>query len=169
MRGRLWLIVLIAIVCGVLGLLIAGIPGKRRDRPLSVRVAAVSAPRTTGAPATTMPPTTTVPSTTQVPQARAPADVHVRVANASTAGMAATHMATRLGDMGYQVLAPLNADRSDLTATVVVFNPGFELEARALAQSLGASLVVAGDPTLNCAGQVCAGDLVVFVGRDLST
>lgn len=165
MRQRWWLIVVIALVCVGLGVLIAGIPDKARDRPLSVRVVAATASSTTSTSTTSTTSTTTTPP----PQPRAPGAVHVRVANASTTPLGATHMTTRIGALGYQTLAPLNSNRTDLATTVIVFSPGFELEAHALAQALGATQVVAGDPTLTCNPEACAGDVIVFVGRDLAT
>lgn len=171
MRQRSLLIGVIVIVSLALGLLVAGLPGRDRDRPLSARVAAApgAAAPTTASKTTTSTTTTAGRPATTVARIRAAADVQVRVANASTLSLAATHMSSRLTGLGYQPLAPLDANRSDLSSTVVVFTPGFEPEAGALARAIGASSVVSADPTLSCDAQACGGDVVVFVGNDLAT
>jgi hypothetical protein len=78
-------------------------------------------------------------------------------------------MTSRIAALGYRTLPPLDARRTDLTETTIVFSAGFELEARVLAQALGATQVVASDPSLACTPNTCTGDLVVFVGKDLAT
>ncbi len=167
MRGQPWLAFLIVIAGAALGIGIAGVPTTTKDRPLAARASATttaSSATTTSTVATTVATTTT----TTTPPSRPPAEVRVRAANASTLGLAATNMTTKVRALGYQTLAPADARRNDLAATEVVFTAGFENEARVLAHSLGATQVSAGNPTLTCIG-TCTGDIIVYVGRDLAT
>ncbi len=167
MRGQPWLAFLIVIAGAALGIGIAGLPTTAKDRPLAARAAAT----TTAAASTTQPAASTTvatTTTTTLAPSRPPTEVRVRAANASTLGLAATNMTTRIRALGYQTLAPADARRNDLAATEVVYTAGFENEARVLASSLGATQVSAGNTTLTCIG-TCTGDIIVYVGRDLAT
>jgi hypothetical protein len=77
--------------------------------------------------------TTTVPPTTTLP-ARAPKDVKVIVANASSVKGAATKASDVLKPPGYNVLAPANAATAKESS--VFFTPGYDRDAAAIAAAL---------------------------------
>jgi hypothetical protein len=88
-------------------------------------------------------PSTTAPAspTTTAAALRPPASVKVLVANGTVAsGGGSQHLAgtvsSTLHAQGYDTLAAVNATHN-VTASIVYFQPGYEREAAALAQSLG--------------------------------
>lgn len=78
--------------------------------------------------------TTTVAPTTTVP-ARAPKDVKVIVANASSTKGAAGNAKKVLDPLGFNMLSPANA--ASVAESSVFYTPGYERDAAALAAALG--------------------------------
>lgn len=109
-------------------------------------------------------------TTTTLPPPRPPAEVTVLVANASGVTGAAGARTDQLAAEGYQTATPTNAPEGQLLdATQVLFVQGFQPEARALAESLGAPTDgVAGmpePPPVDPAGA----QVVVLLGTDIAT
>jgi hypothetical protein len=129
------------------------------------------------------PTTTTVhnthPSTTAATQPgattplRAPATVKVLVANGTVAsGGGSTHLAgtvsTKLKGLGYNTLAAVNATQG-VTASIVMFQPGYDKEAAALAQALGLpATAVQPLPTTPPVSSLFAANILVVAGPDLA-
>jgi hypothetical protein len=105
-------------------------------------------------------------TTTTVP-VRPPAEVVVRVANASGVEGVAGQRTEQLAGAGYQTVGPTNAPEQ-LEATQVLFAEGFEGEARALAEALGAPAegvaALPAPPPVDPAGA----HMVVLVGTDIA-
>jgi len=78
---------------------------------------------------------TTPAATSTIPPARAPGDVTVLVANGTDIRGLAGATATALKGIGYNTLSPTDTGQP-VPATKVLFSPGFEAEARAVATSL---------------------------------
>jgi LytR cell envelope-related transcriptional attenuator/uncharacterized protein DUF2510 len=111
---------------------------------------------TTFAPTTTLAPTTT----TTLNPGRPPAQVRVRVINATGAGNLATQKMAQLTPLGYQ-----NAGVADGTVrkgTAVQCRSGFELEAATLAKNVGGGAVVEPFPATPPAGSTNADCLVIL-------
>jgi hypothetical protein len=109
---------------------------------------------------TTVPPSSTLASTTTV-AARPPAQVRVEVLNASGVAGAAGSQATTLKNSGYMIAGVGDATRRQ--GTVVTCKPGFETEAAALAQAVGAGATTEPFPTPPPTGSENA-DCVVILG-----
>jgi hypothetical protein len=133
---------------------------------------AVTAPSTTAAPGAETTDTTAEEggeTTTTAAPARPPGEVIVRVANASGVEGAAAARTEQLAGAGYQTVDPTNGpEGQQLEATQVLFAEGFEAEARALAETLGAPAdgvaAMPAPPPVDPAGA----HLVVLIGTDIA-
>jgi hypothetical protein len=108
-------------------------------------------------------------TTTSAAPVRQPAEIVVRVANVAGVEGAATARTQQLTDAGYQTVEPTNGpEGQQLDATQVLFAEGFEGEARALAEALGAPAegvaAMPAQPPVDPAGA----QLVVLLGTDLA-
>ena len=110
--------------------------------------------------------TTTTPSTRAV---RQPAAIKVLAANGSGVAGLGGKISDRLTAGGYNALAPTNTT-SDVSTSVVEFQPGFDLESLYVAQALGlpGTSVKAVTPDIPVSDTKGA-DIVVLVGPDLDT
>jgi hypothetical protein len=150
-RGALLLAV--ALVLGILLLRSGG--GDPYSR--SVRTASPGSPEVS----TQVPTATTV----TVPL-RTPADIKVLPTNGTSTAGAATNTGNRLKAAGYNVLAATNTT-NPATASNVFYNPGFEREARVIAQLLGfADATVLPMPTPPPVADTRGADVIVVVGAD---
>jgi hypothetical protein len=126
--------------------------------------------------------TTTVhghPSTTTATQPgattplRAPTTVKVLVANGTVAsGGGSTHLAgtvsTKLKGQGYDTLAAVNATQG-VTASIVMFQPGYDKEAAALAQALSLpASAVQPMPATPPVSNLFGANILVVAGPDLA-
>jgi hypothetical protein len=110
---------------------------------------------------------------TQIPTAttvtvplRTPADIKVLPTNGTSTAGAATNTGNRLKAAGYNVLAATNTT-NPATASNVFYNPGFEREARVIAQLLGfADATVQPMPTPPPVADTRGADVIVVVGAD---
>jgi hypothetical protein len=113
---------------------------------------------------TVRPPTAT---TITVP-VRTPGDVKVLPANGTTISGAGLATFNRLKQAGYNVLAASNTT-TPATTSNVYFNPGFDREARVVAQLLGLpDSAVQPMPTPPPVGDTRGSDVIVVVGPDLA-
>ena len=123
--------------------------------------------RTVGSPTpevTVRPPTAT---TITVP-VRAPSDVKVLPANGTSVSGAGLTTFNRLKQAGYNVLAASNTT-APANASAVFFNPGFDREARVVAQLLGLpDSAVQAMPTPPPVSDTRGADVIVVVGPDLA-
>jgi LytR cell envelope-related transcriptional attenuator len=108
-------------------------------------------------------------TTTTAAPVRQPAEVVVRVANVSGVDGAASARTEQLAGAGYQVVEPTNGpEGQQLDATQVLFVDGFEGEARALAEALGAPAdgvaAMPAQPPVDPGGA----RVVVLLGTDLA-
>jgi LytR cell envelope-related transcriptional attenuator len=108
-------------------------------------------------------------TTTTAPQVRQPTEVVVRVANVSGVSGAAGARTEQLAGAGYQTVEPTNGpEGQQLESTQVLFIEGFEGEARALAEALGAPAdgvaAMPAQPPVDPGGA----QLVVLLGTDLA-
>ncbi|MDZ7675512.1 MAG: LytR C-terminal domain-containing protein [Acidimicrobiales bacterium] len=105
-------------------------------------------------------------STTAV--VREPAEVKVLVANGSSVNGAAGTQTTELEALGYVTANPTNAER--VTATVVYFTEGYQPEAEALAEAIGASAdAVQPLPTPAPVDDMQLSNVLVVLGPDLAS
>ena len=150
-RGALLLVV--ALVLGILLLRSGG--GDPYSR--SVRTASPGSPEiSTPVPTAT---TVTVPL-------RTPADIKVLPTNGTSTANAAANTGNRLKAAGYNVLAATNTT-NPATGSNVFYNPGFEREARVIAQLLGfADATVQPMPTPPPVPDTRGADVIVVVGPD---
>ena len=150
-RGALLLAV--ALVLGIILLRSGGgDPYSRSLRTASPGSPEVSAPVPT---ATTI----TVP-------VRSPGDIKVLPTNGTSTNGAATNTGNRLKAAGYNVLAATNTT-SPATASNVFYNPGFEREARVIAQLIGfPDSAVQPMPTPPPVADTRGADVIVVVGPD---
>ena len=106
-------------------------------------------------------------TTTTAAPVRQPAEIVVRVANVSAVEGAAAARTDQLASAGYQTVDPTNGPEQ-LDATQVLFVDGFEGEARALAEQLGAPadgvVAMPAQPPVDPGGA----QLVVLLGTDLA-
>lgn len=105
--------------------------------------------------------------TTAVPQGRPPAEITVRVANATDVGGAAGVYTDLLAGEGYLTVEPTDApEGTDPSTTVVLYAAGFEIEAANLATAVGslpeAITPLSDPPQVDPAGA----QLVVLLGLD---
>jgi len=148
-------LLVVAVILGVILLRNGG------GDPYSRAVRAVASPTPE---VTVRPPTAT---TITVP-VRSPGDVKVLPANGTTTSGAGTTIFTRLKGAGYNVLAASNSN-SPATTSNVFFNPGFEREARVVAQLLGLpDSAVQPMPTPPPVSDTRGSDVIVVVGPDLA-
>ena len=113
---------------------------------------------------TALPPTAT---TVTVPVRQPPA-IKVLPANGTSASGAATNTGNRLRQAGYNVLAASNTN-NPATSSNVFYNPGFEREARVVAQLLGLpDSTVQPMPTPPPLSDTRGADVIVVVGPDLA-
>ncbi len=108
-------------------------------------------------------------TTTTAAPVRQPAEIVVRVANVSGVEGAAGERTQQLTSAGYQTVDPTNGpEGQQLDATQVLFVDGFEGEARALAEALGAPadgvVAMPAQPPVDPGGA----QLVVLLGTDLA-
>jgi LytR cell envelope-related transcriptional attenuator len=108
-------------------------------------------------------------TTTTAAPVRQPAEIVVRVANVSGVEGAAGERTDQLATAGYQTVDPTNGpEGQQLDATQVLFADGFEGEARALAEALGAPTdgvaAMPAQPPVDPGGA----QLVVLLGTDLA-
>jgi LytR cell envelope-related transcriptional attenuator len=135
-----------------------GIPDITADTPAATQPGGAAAPPADGA-ATTAPPTQAPP--------KEPPDLTVRVANAAGVNGAAAKWTNDIAAAGYKTIDATNAQPNRDT-TAVLFQPGFDREAAALASAIGApsdGVVAFTEPP-----QVDPGvaNLVVLLGTDLA-
>jgi LytR cell envelope-related transcriptional attenuator len=148
-------LLVLAVVLGILLLRAGG------GDPYSRSVSTGSAQVTT---ATSLPPTAT---TVTVPL-RPAGDVKVLPANGTSTAGAATNTGNRLRDSGYNILAASNTAKA-ATASNVFYVPGFEREARVVAQLLGLpDSAVQPLPNPSPVPDTREANLVVVVGPDLA-
>ena len=107
-------------------------------------------------------------ATTEAPP-RQPAEIVVRVANVSGVGGAAGARTDQLAAAGYQTVEPTNgAEGQQLDATQVLFVDGFDREAAALAEQMGAPsdgvTAMPAQPPVDPGGA----QIVVLLGTDLA-
>jgi LytR cell envelope-related transcriptional attenuator len=108
-------------------------------------------------------------TTTTAAPVRQPAEIVVRVANVSGVEGAAGDRTQQLTTAGYQTVEPTNGpEGQQLDATQVLFVDGFEGEAQALAEALGAPAegvtAMPAQPPVDPGGA----QLVVLLGTDLA-
>ena len=116
---------------------------------------------------TSLAPTTTMRTTTTTSPARQPRDVKVIPANGTTVAGAAGRARDALRAAGYNVLAPGDAKRAD--ASGVVYNPGLDREARAVADVLALPpTAVQPLPDPPPVSDMRGADVLVVVGPDLA-
>jgi hypothetical protein len=127
----------------------------------AVRTAASPTPEVTVRPPTAT--TITVP-------VRTPDQIKVLPANGTNTAGAGTTVFTRLKQAQYNVLAATNTtSQGSATTSNVYFNPGFEREARVVAQLLGLpDSAVQPMPTPPPVSDTRGADIVVVVGPDLA-
>jgi len=154
---------IVIIVVGVaLGVAVAGFPSRSHDAPLTVQAAASTSTTTLGA----FPTTTTTTSTTTTTPTRPPGSVRVTVFNASSVAGSANRVGTSVKSRGFDLKAP-GPDRKVQDTTVIMYRPGYDSEARALATVLGLDPGVAAplDVALVSPDET---DLAVVVGTELA-
>jgi len=122
--------------------------------------------RTTPSPQPSLTFLPSAPTSTQ--PLRAPAAVKVLPANGTSTAGAGTKTGDRLKTAGYNVLAATNTSKPATTSSVE-FAPGFEREARVVAQLLGlADSAVQPIPTPAPVPDLLGTNLLVVVGPDLA-
>jgi LytR cell envelope-related transcriptional attenuator len=107
-------------------------------------------------------------TTTETPL-RQPAEIVVRVANVSGVAGSAGALTDQLAGQGYQTAEPTNGpEGQQLDATQVLFVDGFEREAGALAEQMGAPAdgvtAMPAQPPIDPAGA----QIIVLLGTDLA-
>jgi hypothetical protein len=151
-RGALLLAV--ALVLGIILLRSGG------GDPYSRSLRASASP---GSPEVTVQPPT---ATTVTVPLRSPADIKVLPTNGTSTAGAAANAGNRLKSAGYNVLAASNTT-APATASNVFYNPGFEREARVVAQLLGfPDATVQPMPTPPPVADTRGADVIVVVGPD---
>ena len=122
---------------------------------------------TTAKPSTT---TTTSRATTTTTPLRAPRDIKVIAANATTVQGAAAKVSEKLRAAGYNVLAPLTAKRAD--ASAVYFTGDLRREAEEVAKLLELDPSVVAElpeaPAPTPVTDVRGADVLVLIGPDLA-
>ncbi|MDQ6910998.1 MAG: LytR C-terminal domain-containing protein [Actinomycetota bacterium] len=166
--SRSWIPVGVFALCIALALAIAGWPDRRQDEPLSVTSVSTTTAlvqTTTGAPPPTSAPPTT-PSTV-ASASRPPASVRVIAFNASAVPGSAGRLSTRLKTLGYAV-APPGPDKTPAKdSSTVMYRPGFDSEAKALAAALEL------DPSVTQAAESApagwgTAEVAVVIGNDVA-
>jgi len=111
-------------------------------------------------------PSSTRGSTTSTTGAeRKPAELHVLVLNASGKNGVAGTLADHLKALGYQQTNPkADTAKQVQAATVVLFKPGLDREARTLAKAVGPSVTTGAYPSSPPGPVPANADLVVVVG-----
>jgi len=150
----------IVVFGGVLGLAVTGLPSRRSDTPIKVQAVAVT---TTSTSVAAVAKTTT--STTTAP-VRPTSEVRVTVVNASGVPGSAGRLGVVVKSGGWDLKAP-RSDRKAQDNTVIMFRPGYENEARALAKALGVDPSVAA-PLDTGVVSTDEADLAVLVGTTLA-
>jgi len=109
-----------------------------------------------------------VTSTTSTTQAlRPPSEVKVLVANGSSVNGAAGTATDALEALGYVTGTPANTEA--VTATVIYFTEGYEAEAEALAEAIGApATAVTAMPPVAPVDDLQLANLLVIIGPDLA-
>lgn len=159
--GRRWVPIVIVVFGGVLGLAVAGFPSRRSDTPIKVQAVDVTT-TSTSVPAKT----TSTSSTSTTTPVRPPAEVRVTVVNASGVAGSAGRIGVVIKGVGWDLKAP-RTDRKAQDDTVIMFRPGYENEARALAKALGVDPSVAAPLDTGVVSPDEA-DLAVLVGTTLA-
>lgn len=122
-----------------------------------------------GAPGTTRPTwvTTTTPSVTTTTTAplRPVAQVKVLAANGTAVRGLAGRYRDQLKALGYNALAPTDTRRKPVPTSAVYFVPGFEGEARRLAQQMGFA-TVAPMPQPPPVANLLGANVLVVIGQD---
>ncbi len=114
------------------------------------------------------PTTTTIRPTTTTAAARPPREVKVLSANGTKVNGAARRVSNTLRALGYNVLAPSEANPAN--ASVVYFTPTFEREALSISQVLKlAPTALQPLPNPPPVSDVRGANVVVVVGPDLAT
>ena len=110
----------------------------------------------------------TTTSTTTTVAVRPVSDVSVKVYNGSTKPGQAVRVGDRIKTAGYEVLTPGPSPSDPLESTVVHFVAGYEIEAAALAETLGLPTTAASPmPSPAPVKDVGAAHLVLIVADDL--
>jgi hypothetical protein len=108
---------------------------------------------------------TSTTTTTAAP--RAPSEVKVLVANGSGVNGAAGGATDTLEALGYVTAAPANAER--VPSTIVYFTSGFEAEAAALAEAIGApQTAVTEMPAVAPVDDLQLSNILVVLGPELA-
>lgn len=118
--------------------------------------------------ATTAPPPGSETTASTAPL-RPPAEVSVRVLNASGVGGAAGDWSSALAADGYQMIEAGNAPETNREATAVLFAPGFDREAGMVAQAMGApadGVAAIGEPPT---AEANGANIVVLLGTDIAS
>jgi hypothetical protein len=156
-----WQAVVVLVVGAALGLVVAGVPRVNRGqtRLITATTATVAA-----VPSTAADTTTTTPTTRPV---RPPQDVRVRPYNGTTVAGLTSDVFDKLAAAGYAMVPGAFGPKGG--ATRIRFQPGFDLEALAVASLLGmppTAVAPVGDiPELDGVEEA---DVVVVVGDDLA-
>jgi hypothetical protein len=154
--GRGALLLLVAVIIGVILLQTAD----EGDPTTDVRAGTDQPARTTTTAAL---PEETVPATVPL---KPPAEVKVRIANGTQTKGLAKRYRDVLAPAGYNTLAAVDTSRKPVAASVVYFKPGFDREARVVAELLGfAATVVQPVPTPPPITDD-PGDVLVVIGTD---
>ncbi len=161
--GFRWVPIVIVVVGGVLGLAVAGFPSRRSDAPIKVQAVASSTTSTSLAVTRTTTSSTTTSSTTPV---RPAGEVRATVVNASGVPGSAGRVGAVIKARSWDLKAP-RADRPAQDATVIMYRPGYDNEARALATALGLDPGVAAPLDAGVVSPDEA-DLAVLVGTALA-
>jgi hypothetical protein len=136
---------------------------------------AVASPAGTAAPPSVTVPSTTVAPTTTTPTTVPPPSVTVLVLNGWTTEHAALYFQKALASKGYDTRAPGDAtSEGNLVSHLFVAKQMYDANALAIAGLLGmsaSSVVVPAPPNDSAvpAGQLDQADLVLVVGRDISS
>ena len=156
-------VLVVAVIVGLLLLLKAGDGGSSTETSSGGGGVTTTAPL--GGSTTTTPDDTTT-TTKATSGDHAPADVTVLVLNGSgLAGVAATNSAT-IGEKGYKMATPANAN-ANVATTIVYYADGYQADAEAVASALGKSAdVVEAMPDTPPGPGADAANVVVVLGQD---
>ena len=111
---------------------------------------------------------TATSTTTTTAAPRPPSEVKVLVANGSGTNGAAGGATDALEALGYVTGTPANAER--VPATVVYYTDGYQVEAEALAEAIGAApTTVTPMPAVAPVDDLQLANILVVIGPDLAT
>lgn len=137
MSGRRFALLVLLLLGGGLGVLIAGIPSISPEMETTVSAGDAATTTTT----TTAPFRGTTAPTSAAAPVHAPEDVTVIVLNAASVEGAAGEISELLADADYSAMTPSNTDPFE--ATTVFFSEGYEGDAQAVAAIINPEVTVA--------------------------